>query len=456
MISVQNLRQQLSGNKIFILIVFIFIGLSSCSSTKEVSRSGSKTRTSRTKTKKQRTKPRPAKVDTVQWKTDTGNNAEDDLTSNSGYIFKDSYDISLFIPFNAKSAEASDVSDKSNKYNSYLNFYGGVKMALNELEDDGYNLSIEIRDSESSKFKENMRTAVESTDIIIGPYDLDDIKFAANLAKKNETLLISPWKATSKINANPYYLQLLPSLYDHFDKMVEHSTANYNMENVFIVGRKSVSKDRSIINYFQEANFRINGDDADPIREIYIEIDSLINGEDVFGKLLVENEQNVFLFPHYSNKDEAYLRDVLRRLNVDKGINSVVSYVMPMAYNSDIINYDFYNSLRMRVIRSHYVDPTDRRVQQFKRDFFDIYGATPTEEAYKGYDMMHFIAKSLKKYGTEFQFHVKRDKNDYLQTNYHIGAKYDETKGGDIPSVQYFMNSHLDVLKFSNNRFNRK
>ena len=90
-----------------------------------------------------------------------------------------------------------------------------------------------------------------------------------------------------------------------------------------------------------------------------------------------------------------------------------------------------------------------------KRDFFDIYGATPTEDAYKAYDMMHFIARSLKKYGREFQFHVNRDKNDYLQTNFHIDAKYDDTMGGDIPSIQYFMNSHLDVLKFSNNRFNR-
>jgi len=455
MILVQSLRQLLSGNKLLVYLFSICMVFASCSTTKEVSRSNSRTTTSRPAKKKQRTKTRPTKVDTVQWKTESGKRADDDLISSTGYMLKESYSLSLFIPFNATRAEATDISDKTNKYNAYLNFYGGAKMALNELEDEGYNLSIEVRDSESSSFKQNLRNAVKENDVIVGPYDLDDIKFAAREAKKTETLLISPWKATSKIKDNPYYLQLIPSLYDHFDKMVEHSTANYDLSNIFIVGRKGVSKDKNIIRYFQESHIEKNGEDAKLLNEIYVELDSLINAEDVFGKHLVENEQNVFLFPNYSNKDEAYLRDVLRRLNVDKGINSVISYVMPMAYNSEIINYDFYNSLRMRVVRSYYVDPTDRSVQQFKRDFFDIYGATPTEDAYKAYDMMHFIAKSLKKYGKEFQFHVNRETEGYLQTSFDIDAKYSEVRS-DVPSVQYFMNNHLDVLKFKNNRFHRK
>jgi len=467
MISAQSLLQQLSGNKIIFLVCLFFAV--SCGGTKETVRK-QPTRTAKTKAstaKRAGSKKTPkrvtSKVDTVKWtekdpirtdKTNTEvlNPAEELAPVNK----KRSYNLTAFIPFDTRNMEGMQIADKSHPSSAYIHYYAGMRMGLDELEQEGVNMRIEIKDSEDGSFSSKLKSSLRTDDVVImGTTDLKQIKAAALQAKANEVSVISPIKATISISDNPYYLQLVPNANDHYYKMVEHATQRYDSKQIIVVGRNGNSRDQTRIKNFQKYNQQINGAGSPSLHEYYVNEDSLLNGVFAFNNIFLHEKESIFIFPNRTSKDETYLRSCLRRLNVEKGFNKVIAYVMPMALNSDIISFDYYYNLNMRVVKSTYVDHTDYRVQQFKREFYSRYKTLPMDDALEAYDMIRFVGRALDKHGTNFQFKTPRGEGDFLQTNFDIRQKIPVSyKGGqEYPPIQYFVNRNLEILEFDGAKF---
>lgn len=457
MISVRNPLLQLNGSNYIVICLLSVLMLVGCGTSKSVAKQRSSSTASKQRTASRSARSRAVKVDTVKWTntqvTKTNSEVETSNTTENAMIKKDEYNVALFVPLNTRKYEGQDLTDKETRVNGFINYYAGVKMALDQLKKEDVRLKVDVYDSETSNLSRKIKEATKNADIIIGPYNSEDVRSAAKIANQNEITLVSPWKALSKITDNPYYVQLLPSLSDHMDKLVEHAVSNYEAENVIVVGRKGNSKDKNLIKYLQSANSRFYGRSSTDLREFYVETDSLLNGETAFDEIFNPVSTTAFIVPNYRNSDDGYLRDCLRRINVEKGLNKVVVYTMPLAYNYDQINFDYYKNLNMKIARSYYVDLTDNRVQQFRRDFFNRYNATPSEDAFKGYDMMLFVGRALNNYGTQFQFHIEKDDETYLQTDFNITAK--RTKGAEFEEVDHYVNKSLNILEFANNRFNR-
>jgi len=457
----------LSGNKIYLILILFFAV--SCGGTKETIRN-QPNRTAKTKasTSKRAGDRKPAKrvgskVDTVEWTekdpiNGSGNssgemNAIDEL---SPVHKKRSYHLTAFIPFDTRSMEGAQIADKSHPSSAYIHYYAGLKMGLAQLEQEGVNLQIKIKDSQAGSMTDKLKYSMQSDDaVIMATTELKQIKEAAKMAKEKEVSLISPLKATISINDNPYYLQLVPNANDHYYKMVEHATQRYDQKQIIVVGRNGNNTDKKRIKNFQKYNQTINGAGAATLHEYYVEEDSLLNGVFAFNNIFLQDKESIFIFPNRTSKDENYLRSCLRRLNVEKGFNKVIAYVMPIALNSDIISFDYYYNLNMRVVKSTYVNPTDFKVQQFKRDYYAIYSTLPMDEAFEAYDMIRFVGRSLDKHGTNFQFRTPRGEGDYLQTAFDIRQKIPVSyKGGnEYPPIQYFVNRNLDILEFDGAKF---
>jgi len=467
MISVRNLLQQLSGNKIYLILILFFAV--SCGGTKETIRK-QPNRTSQTKasTSKRVGSKKPAvrvgtKVDTVKWTEKDPIKTVDDASETmnptdeiSPVHKKRSYNLTAFIPFDTRSMEGRPIADKSHPSSAYIHYYAGLKMGLAQLDQEGVNMQINIKDSETGSFLSKLKSSLNSDDaVIMATTELKKIKEAAKQAKQKEVSVISPLKATVSINDNPYYLQLVPNANDHYYKMVEHATKRYDAKQIIVVGRNGNNTDKKRIKNFQKYNQTINGAGAPSLHEYYVHQDSLINGDFAFNNIFLQDKESVFLFPNRTSKDESYLRSCLRRLNIEKGFNKVIAYVMPMALNSDIISFDYYYNLNMRVVKSTYVDPTDYRIQQFKRDFYAQYNTLPMDEALEAYDMIRFVGRALDKHGVNFQFRTPQGEGEYLQTDFDIQQKIPVSyKGGrEYPPIQYFVNRNLDILEFDGAKF---
>jgi|GEM_PF-321013 len=465
MISVLNHQLQSSGNKLSVFFLLFVFCMVSCGGTKEVVRTSSRTK-STTKTRTNKRNRGAVKVDTVKWKnaerlkrSSNSKKVEEVSKSDAAPELKDRYNVTIFLPLDTKSATGSDLTDMGTRATRYLNYYAGVKLGLDKLEQEGVSLNVNIEEADKGNISSRLRDrSARNADVIIGPQKTSDLLTTAAYGNKNEITVVSPWKTTSDIEDNDSYLQLLPSLFDHYYKMTENASRNFDADQIYLIGRKGNNKDIKRFKYFQKYNREINGANADPLLEFLVEEDSLLNGETAYDEIFHMDKTTVVIFPNYRSSDEKFLYNGLRRLNVEKGMRHVIAYTMPLAMDSDIITFEQYRNLNMRVVRSHYVDPTDIRVKDFKRQYFYTYNALPTEEAFEGYDMIRFVGKSLQKYGSDFQFYVSKDDDGYLQTAFDIEkvpSKKRLARGSEIEPISYFKNVHLEILEFKNNKFYR-
>lgn len=466
MTSVLNRLRLLSGNKIASLLVLLMLALvvTACSGSKNASRSTkAKTKTARSTKSAEVTKvQKKDKVKEIEWKEGKDEkrppikNPEVMKLADVEILKEDVYDITYFVPFDAGTyANSASVSDR------FVQYYSGLLVATEILEREGINLRINVVDEKKRNFEDILRSSVSSeTDVIVGPYDKNDITVAAEWCKDNQIPLVSPWLASNKITIdNPFYVQLRPSLDEHYYAILNHIKNEYkDLSSVYLIGNKNSPQDndKKRIAKVQKMAMDVWGvSDDNHLQEFYTIKDSIDLGETAFDSIFVADQPNVIIIPNWSTADEEFIYGALRRLSVEKGLTDVTVYGMPIMIESEKINFDYYHSLNMRVARSKFVDEADNDVRRFKGDFLSKYGALPSDDAYEGYDNLMYIGRNIYKYGKNFQFFLNRDQGYYLQAKYNVEPTRENSTNDNMKDINYFENKNVDIIEFKNNRFTR-
>lgn len=454
MISVPNRQQRLNGSKIICCLI-LMIAISSCGVF-------NKNRTKDNEGEKIGLTDPESNLDTLDL-TEIPNAEfppikKDPVVipekANYDAFKKSEYNIGMLIPFNASEFQMGTDQDLSDL--KFVNYYAGVKLALGELENMDAGLRVNVSDSERSESVIESKLSsgsLANSDIIIGPYNRDGLKATAEYGKSKKVAIISPWLASSKIaDDNPYYLQLRPSLTSHFFKMIEHATANFQADEIVLMGRE-IASDKNRFRYFQRTYAALkNSGGSQPVEEYFVSEDSLSYGETAFDNLFDEGGKKAIILPNWNYNDEDFLYAVLRRLNTERKNTEITIYGMPIIYDSEKMEFDFYRNLNIRVCLSEFVDWDDARVKRFMSKYFDQYGDLPTSDAFEGYDMMTFIGNNLIKYGMNFHLHLEEDNYRYLQTTYDIQRVFDP-EDEKFEKVQYLENKHLDLIQYVGNKF---
>ncbi len=459
MISVQNHLQLLNGSKILLFCLFVF-GIASCGGSKKAVSKKKDTRSTKVVKNKPKKKKSSTVIDTVQW-TEVSKEEFPPISEKNVEAIdtKDSYKVSLLIPFDA--AKANRLTSIENDRNIYrfVNYYGGVNLALQDLEQDGISLLVNVEDSKST---ENVTSILKSSsnrdaDVIVGPYTNDKLKEAIQYGKENEIPVVSPWRASSKLTKNnPYYVQLRPMLDEHYYKLAESVLSRFSADQVFLIGKEG-SKDKARFKYFNKVLRERNGDRTASFPEYMVNSDSLKMGETAFDSIFHVDKASVFIIPNWKGADEDFIYSCLRKLRVEKGPNTVYVFGMPIMLESERVSYDYFRNLNLHVVRSKFVDQENSKVKSFRRRYYDQYGALPTKDAYDGYDMMYYIGNKLNTYGKNFQYHLNKSADQMLQTTYRIDQEVVKSSSelGMKGKVNYFANKHLDIIRFDGTKFVR-
>ena len=491
MILVLNHQQQLSGNKLLLFWVILF-AFTSCTVSKKASplddknvqiiKSGTQkpfpgaitkdtssafgqhanAETPSSSYKKSEVKIE-IKIDTIYWKTPLGVKPPITIKGKKKVVYKegidirDSYNVKFLIPLNSDAYNPSELPQSR-----FVHYYAGVLRALERLDDEQIKLNVTIIDTEegNEKIKERLSEIVsEGTDLIIGPFERDDVKLMAEECKSKSIPLVSPWQTSTKIaNENPYYIQMKPNLKEHFVKLAQNTCLEFQKGEVAIIGKNN--KETNLwISYFQEAaKTNLNSKNADFYTPVYVTDDSLNVGVMAFVKIIKNPKIKAVIIPNYSYNDEAFIYSCLRKLLAEKGTRSIIVYGMPILYESEKIEFDFYHSLQMRIVMSDFVDENQSEIREFRREYLDIYGEIPTVDAVKGYDLMLYIGRNIWKYGKNFQNYLDNEAISYLQSTFDVKkAKSEDSIIGEDPSkFDFFENKHLDIIEFKGTRFQRR
>jgi len=476
MISAPSHQLLLSGNKTttaMLLMVALFTILS-CSSAKAVYRP---TTTSKVKVQKENEET-PMIIDTVEWELVSETemppikNEEADLMMDK----RDSYRVAMFVPLESDRPDIQSLLiNEYSAANRFISFYAGAVMAMDDLEREGVNLRVDVYDSQRSidKVVSDLSTDVfRNVDAIIGPYgssrNKEGLKEVAKYGKENEVTVVSPWYASKSITEeNPYFIQLRPNLDDYYRKMLTHAKANFSNDEIVLLGRvqsadpRRQRADESRIQNLQRMHREIEENDyAADLNVFTLNTDSLQYADIAYDSLFWETGRKAIILPYYSSADESFVYNSLRRMNGEKGLEPVHVYTMPMAYESDKIEFNMYRNLSMKICRSKFVDKSEPEVLQFERNYFNRYGAIPSDDAYQGYDVMKFVGESLEEYGRNFQYFLEGSRR-YLQSSFDIKplvnqGKTDQMIDDRMTELDYFVNKHLDIIEFTDTTFERR
>lgn len=415
------------------------------------------------------------KIDTVEWVdlppnkfppitsdgeyTDIPNPIGEEGTAANGSVLKGTYDVTLLLPFNTQYTSETSL-DKRSKWAT--NFYAGSKMALDALREENVNLRVEVLDTRGNESRVNnylaTNTAVQSADVVIGPYLRKNINRVADWAKKNDKILISPFSASMNlVRQNPNYIQINPSIKAHARALMNHALDNYSENDMLIVARNDNSE-RQLAEFMQEARReRRNMGQVDTTKIV----DYIVNSESAdFNEIEIADYINVggttvILVPSY--KSEPFVYALLRKLYIAKKPGDrIVVYGLPSWKNFERIDFDYYENLNVHISAGTFVDNQDPNVRLFKQKYFDTYATPPTDEAVLGYDVTLFTGRMLKKYGTKFQLNLEEEgAMPYLQSKLDferivLNPSFDDN---DLQRIDQFENKFVHILKFDNYYF---
>lgn len=409
------------------------------------------------------------KMDTVKWKEDTRRppikttepkpESVPVIPQNQGDIKKENsstksvYHIGVLLPF--FSDKLTDSTETIYPKSAFaIEYYCGLKLALDVLKNEGMDMVIDVADTKSNDFNSILnRKEIKKEDLIIGPAEKDNIP-AANLFSITQNInIISPYYPSLDLDkGNPNFIQVNPSLKTHCEAITKHVLDRYKPSQVVLVCRE---KDNESLRfkYFQDANALIAGSSkVNPLKELVVTEDAPTLFKTDFTTYFHKGEPTVFIVPSWS---ESFIAAFLRKLDIDRKNNDVVVYGMPQWLDFQQITYDYYDRLNIHVSSSSFIDPDKSEVKDFKKVYFELFGKVPEKEAYLGYDTGLYFGRLLKKYGTKFQYKMDAEQFTGLQTRFFFYPVIQpQTTGSDLKSIPIkFENKYVNILKFKDYYF---
>lgn len=388
-----------------------------------------------------------------------GNKPERTGRGEFGTEFYSAYNVALILPFLSDNYDPkSGVIPENSSW--ALQFYGGVRMAFDELEEEGIKLNVTVMDSKADTRQMGKlltgRTALFNSHLIIGPYRRENVEMVADFAKRNGKAFVSPHSAASSVSDNnPDYIQVSPTLESHCKAITRHVRKRFRPDQVILVARdKDAEKARFA--YFQQENFLLERTRHDSVkfREYVVEEKSADFQNINLQPFLPPGDTAVFILPSWSN--ETFIYSFLSRLKLARTADNYVEvYGMPQWMRYERIDYDLYEDLNVHVSSDTYLDTYAQDIQFFRRRFFDRFGVPPGDEAFLGHDVMLYFGRMIHKYGTKFQYSLEKDPQQMLHTRFEFErvVRPNATTGRENAPIERFENKFVNILKFQDYQF---
>lgn len=461
MIFQRNHLPRLSGSSLIFFLIGLFV-LQACGSSKS-SRSRRVTNKPAIERKQDQIRRERSKIDTVEWTVREERTPITDELPLKGRALppsemKPRYNVDMIIPFSADGFKTATTSMEISAFqNRFVNFYNGVYLAAQDLSKKGINIDLDVHDSE---YKEKTLQSIyfngelRNSDLIIGPYKKENVKWLAQKIQSTETTMISPWiSSTSIADDNPFYLQTKPGLIQHYKTMLRSALQEGEGKDVYLVVMEG---DESKERYFTYVSNLLQLDpEKEHFKVLKLNTDTLTHGVAPFDTTIFHGQPAcdlVFMVPYASGRDATFTYDFLRQIQIQAESCEYVIYGMYRWLDYQDEMFELMNAMPVKLTISNLVNAQSQSVKSFKRRYFNAYGAYPTEDAFEGYDLMMYVGESLKNYGNRFHFEGDKMKPyTGLQTVFDLQPELN--KEGN--RIDYFENQFIDLISIKDFQYQR-
>jgi hypothetical protein len=423
MISVQNHRLLLSGNRAWFFIFSILIIFSaSCDVAKPLSSENNQN--SNEKKSTQVTEQTPKKELKKQ------NKPFDSLELKFPPTFKNRYVISVFLPLYFDSL-TRELNQKT-AVNVSREFYKGMLLAADTLRRCGLRLDIHTFDSEADwSFYSLQDTLLRNkTDLIIGPILDSRIKWMDSISKKNKINYVSSLQNNDNGSNKDYYMQSVPSGKNEGLAAGDLVKSNYTGYKIFIINEKKTrgsALSEAFVSRFRKDEITIldcNGKGSKALPEKFSFADS-----------------NVFLIP---SKNEGFVSSIMSRLRVD---SSKIIVIAPMQWQFfKTFEGDLWEKFQLHVLSPYFIDYSNPAISGFIAGYRLRYKEEPSVWSFFGFDELVYYGNMMNAYGKYFQLKAGKLSTPMMHTVYRL--RNNNNGYG-------WQNEYVNILKFENYKLKR-
>jgi ABC-type branched-subunit amino acid transport system substrate-binding protein len=348
--------------------------------------------------------------------------------SKESSIKKNVYQVAVFLPFMSESLSPG-ARQQSNQF--IIDLYKGIKMAAEDLQQEGINVYVHAYDTERSKEKTREllgRTEIEQMDVFIGPLYADPIQEVSQYALEHQKYMFNPLSSNpAVIGENPFSYLMRPSLVTQARRAAQFAIDSLGRNNAVVITSKS-SQDSLRTASFVEA-FEGEG-----------ERNAIVLEEDNFNRERIG--ELVEMLNELGEDNLIYVASE-RELIISNTVSAVVmaEHKVPIIGNEDwlevsTISYDQLEGFEEYLIAPSYIDRENEKFQDFEERYRKRFYEIPNKYAIVGYDLMIYIGNMLNEYGIYFQeFYTQKDKINSL---FYSGYDYFNANDNQlVPIVKY-------------------
>jgi ABC-type branched-subunit amino acid transport system substrate-binding protein len=354
-------------------------------------------------------------------------------------------DIALFLPFMSQYyREGINMDSISEKSKIALEYYQGVALAQEHLQQQGVQLNINVFDTENNAAKVSRLLADSTTmrdiDLIIGPIHNGELKETAQYAKRHQIYNIAPLSpATQNTKDNPYYIIANPPIETHIRQMYQYISKNYaNRRIITISGNKTDEADLSNLLSSLSAQNRENH--LSTVHPLTYDV-GITSVSDIETQMS-NSETNVFVVTTFV--DEALIIDLSNKLNSLRSQYDITLFGMPNWIELPNLPLDVLANLNF-YYTTPYFDTQTSQSEAFKQAFYGKYHCYPTEYAAKAYDLTRYFGEMQQQYGK--QSGAKLQDKQGLYTNFKFRPS---TNPLSKAKTDYIENDYINIIRFRN------
>jgi hypothetical protein len=355
-------------------------------------------------------------------------------------VKRDRYQIDILIPLYldelVKDNKVTVKGKIPEKAQGGINFYEGIKLAVDTLATMGYKTDIYIHDITSGSAKVEQliqKDSLKHTDLIIGFVPSNNVAALAKYAQSKKVNFVSAFSPSDAgIKENPYFILMNPTLQNNCEAIVKSIVKKRSRESILVYKKTNSVNDSAAYTYIT---------DGKDIRNL-TEIDcNKLPDSALLAGALDNNTINIVIVPVL---DPAYAEKLVNQLHTYFPEYRFDIYGMPtwknLVSNKKMIEWGEHISIN--ITQPYYFDPTVSSGVAIANKYKSVFGGKATELSYRGFELVYWMTDLLNKYGAIFN-EKTNDDGMAIFTKYELKPRWDNDN-----NFYYIENKHLYLYHY--------
>lgn len=294
---------------------------------------------------------------------------------------------------------------------SGLEFYNGVKMAIDSLQKENANIEVWVYDThkqgQSIQQLTNEMQPLNFSLIIASLTSLTEQKYISDFSGRNSIPVISATFPTDGyLNYNPFFIMLNPTWKTHIDAIYDYLSKNYKGQKIIYLTKngsleQKITEEFNLLNAKSSLNFSTiilsdNFSDAD----VLTQLDSTRQNILVCGSL-----------------NENFGRSLIKTLNDNGDSYSTIIAGMPTWNGMNETSGSSADKIQILVSTPYDYLRTTTTLNNLSAEYKANFYARPSDMVFKGYESMYHFTKLILKYPDNFI-------NNVSDTSYTVFSNY--------------------------------